>query len=492
VWRNLGAKGQLGVVASALLVVITMFFLYRTAAKPSYTTLLTNVDASESAQIADALAAGGITYKLDANGTQISVRSGQESQARVALAKKGLPDGGHVGFELFDKQSFGATDFQQRVNYQRALEGEIARTIESINGVEHADVQLVLPDDSLFVDQQANASAAVLLTGGSQLDEPTISGIAHLVASSVKRLSASDVTVTDNLGNLLWPQGDGVAGDMTKMEAQQRYDAQLSAQINALLTQTLGPGKAQARVHSDLNLDRATVDKVTFAHAGTPITSESQTEALKSKGAGAATPAGANVPATVTAGGGPSNYSHKTASTQYGVDKTVESRVIAPGAVNRLDVALLVDSSVPAAQVAALKSSVAALAGVTPRRGDTLAVSTIAFAKQTPVAAPKAGPLPAGALGILKWLGIAAGVSVLFFFVRRNLAKRERDPVALEPTWLREIEHAVPVAELEASTNGRVPVPNGRPEGLREQVEEIARKQPEQIAMQVGQWMKEG
>jgi flagellar M-ring protein FliF len=490
IWRNLGPKGQLGLAASALLVIVTMFFLYRTAAKPSYTALLTGLDPAQSSQIGDALTSGGVSWRLANGGTEVDVVKGQESNARVALAKKGLPNGGHVGFELFDKQSFGATDFQQQVDYQRALEGEIARTIESIEGVTHADVQLALPRDSVFSSEAQNATAAVLVTGGSSLDGATVRGIAHLVASSVKSLSPNDVTITDEQGNLLWPTGDGVGtpGDLTKMAAEQRYDAELSAEINALLTQTLGEGKAQARVHSDLNLDQATISKVTFAKTGTPVTSQLEQEGLKSKGAGSAAPANANLPAAATNGGN-SNYTRKSATTQYGVNKTVEQRVVAPGSVTRLDVALLVDSSVPAKQVAGLKQSVAALAGIDPKRGDTLAVSTLAFAKQpAPAAAAKSGPLPPGAAGLIKWVALLGGVLGLGFLVRRNLKRREREPIALEPTWLREIEQAVPIAELNgASRNGA----DLQADALRVHVEQIARQQPEQVAIQVGQWMKD-
>jgi flagellar M-ring protein FliF len=490
IWRNLGPKGQLGLAASALLVLVVMFFLYRTAAKPSYSALLTGLDPAESARIGDALNTGGVTWKLANGGTEVDVGKGQESKARVALAKKGLPDGGHVGFELFDKQSFGATDFQQQVDYQRALEGEIARTIESIQGVTHAEVQLALPEESVFTSQTSGATAAVLLSGGSQLDTPTIKGIAHLVASSVKTLSPDDVTITDEQGNLLWPSGDGVSpGGLTKLEAEQRYDAQLSAQINALLTQTLGSNKAEARVHSDLNVDQATISSVTYAKKGTPVTSQLEQEGLTSKGSNgsAAVPTGTNVPAAATGAGGNSDYNRKSTTTQYGVNKTVEERVVAPGAVTKLDVALLVDSSVPAKQVAGLKQSVAALAGIDARRGDTLAVSTLPFAKQPTAVAAKKGPLPPGALGLAKWAGLLLGALAFLFLLRRNLKRREREPIAIEPTWLREIEHTVPVAALDASRNGQ----NPGADALRLQVEEIARRQPEQVAIQVGQWMKD-
>src|SRR5262249_19695235 len=183
----------------------------------------------------------GVTYKIDSGGTAISVRSGEESQARVALAEKGVLNDGHVGFEIFDKSSLSTTDFQQQVDYQRALEGEIAMTIEQIQGVQSADVQLVLPQESLFTDQQSKPTAAVLVNGGANLDPSTIRGVAHLVASSVKGLSVQNVTITDETGAMLWPSGDGGGGATadTKLQADNLYDSPLDSQVNALLTSTL-------------------------------------------------------------------------------------------------------------------------------------------------------------------------------------------------------------------------------------------------------------
>ena len=140
------------------------------------------------------------------------MRDSQSSAARVALAEKGLTNGGQVGFEIFNKVSMGATDFQQKINYQRALEGEIDRAIQQITGITSADVQLVLPIDTLFVDQGSKASAAVLLTAAGQLDPSTVSGIAHLVAASVKGLDTANVTITDQSGALLWPNANATGG----------------------------------------------------------------------------------------------------------------------------------------------------------------------------------------------------------------------------------------------------------------------------------------
>lgn len=504
IWSGLETRSQLTLVGAVVAILATFFFLYSFASKPSYSTLASNLDPAQTGQAEKALAAAGVTYQIQAGGTQIGVLSGQESQARVALAEKGVLNGGHVGFEIFDKSNLGATDFQQKVDYQRALEGEIARTIESIQGVSSADVQLVLPDDTLFADQASKASAAVLIGGGAQLDAQTVRGIANLVASSVKGLDAQNVTITDDTGGLLWPTSDaaGGASASTKLEADSLYSSQLAGQINALLSSTLGPGKALARVHADLNVDQRTIDKVTYAKKGVPLQTQTDKETLQSKGgAAAALPAGtatntntAGYAAAAGGGNGQSKYDHTTGSTQFGVDKTIERAVVAPGSVNKLDVALVVDQSVPAAQVASLQKSVASLAGVTPSRGDTLAVSRIAFAK--PAAAAAAAKSPLAMLGdpiaLAKKVGVAFAALIFLFMMRRALKKREGEEAVPEPTWLREIERGMTVSELEAGSTLALPSgDHAKRDEAREAVEEIANNNPEVIAHQVAAWMKE-
>jgi flagellar M-ring protein FliF len=191
-------------------------------------------------------------------------------------------------------------------------------------------------------------------------------------------------------------------------------------------------------------------------------------------------------------------------NTQFGVDKTVTHRTVAPGGVNRLSVALLVDSSVPAAQLAGIKQSVSNLAGLQPSRGDSIAVTTLSFAKPKATSTPKASPIAGimkNPLALGKWVVVGLGAAVFLFLMRGGLKRREDEGVAPEPTWLREVESAMPLHELEAGTAiGRVGSGIARPaldaaaqqrNQVREEVEEIAIKQPQQIAAQVGQWLKE-
>jgi flagellar M-ring protein FliF len=503
IWRGLEPRGQLTLVVAALLVVATAFTLFRIASRPSYTTLTSGITASETADVTASLEGAGIAYKLQNGGTAISVPSASVDKARVELAKSGLPRGGHVGFELFDKKSLGATDFQQRVDYQRALEGEVARTIEQIDGVQSADVKLVLPEQSLFADEGSKASAAVLLSA-SMLDGATVRGIAHLVSSSVKGLASDHVTITDSAGSLLWPSGDASSGGLSagsKLQAEQLYASQLASQVNALLASTLGAGKAQARVHANLTLDQTQISKVTYGKKGVALQTQLDSETLGTKGGTAnkaASGVSANVPsyagAAQSASGGNSNYSKKSGSTTYGVDKTVEQTTVAPGAVERLDVALLVDSSVPAAQLTALKQAVGSAVGLDIKRGDTLAVSQVKFATPKVDTPTVAGlPVVGDPMKLAKPIGLGLAALIFLFLMRRGLKRREAEGTAPEPTWLREIEAAMPLAQLEAGSPLRRehdPKADAR-EHARNELVELATGQPEQVALQVSQWMKE-
>jgi flagellar M-ring protein FliF len=499
IWSGLEPRGQLTLVVAGLLILATAFTLFRIAARPSYTTLTSDIAASESGDVTSALEGAGISYKLENGGTAIAVQEADVDRARVELAKSGLPRGGHVGFELFDKKSLGATDFQQRVDYQRALEGEVARTIEQVDGVTSADVQLVLPEESLFADEGSKASAAVLLNA-STIDGPTVRGIAHLVSSSVKGLGTDRVTITDAAGSLLWPTSDSVSGGLSaasKLQAEQLYGSQLAAQVNAMLASTLGAGKAQARVHARLSLNETEIQKITYGKKGVVLQANLDEETLGTKGGTAnKTAAGvaANVPsygAAQTATGGNSNYSKKSDKTTYGVDKTVEQTRVAPGTVEKLDVALLVDSSVPKEQLAALEQAVGGAVGLDTNRGDTLAVSQVKFAvpkAETPAVAGL--PVVGDPTSLVKPVGIGAAALVFLFLMRRGLKRREGEGGVPEPTWLREIDSAMPLAALEAGPRQADPQAERRDQ-TRDELASLAAGHPEQVALQVAQWMKE-
>ena len=494
---NVTPRGRIVLAVSAIAVVAVLFLMLQIAGRPSYSLVSTGMEPADTGKVTAALDEAGIEYEVRNNGTALAVEKSQTAQARIALAEKGLGGGSAAqpGFELFDKQKIGTSDFQQQVTYQRALEGQISKTIDQVQGVDGSQVRLVLAEDQLFSESSTPATAAVLLTGASSTLEPgAVRGIAQLVSSSVKGLKLDNVSITDGSGELLWPRGEngGGTGGASKQTVQARYEAQVEAGIAALLTRTVGPGKAEVQVSADVNADEATKDELKYGES-TPLKETTETEKLEgAAGAGGASGTTANVPGYAQAAAGASGgqgYDRKSTTRQYGVDKTVVRTKVAPGAVNKLNVALLVDTSVPQAELAPIKAAVASAAGIDLARGDTLALSRIAFAKPKDAEVP--GLAPGGdMLGYAKYGAAGLGLLAFMFFSARHLRRREGEMLMREPNWLREIEAPTTLAHLE-----RGPAASALPERVdnpaRQQVEELATREPERVAQQIRTWMRD-
>jgi flagellar M-ring protein FliF len=510
-FNSMSLRGKLTLAGCALAFIAASLFLVKMAGKPSYSTVMTGVDPAKTSQITSALTSAGVSYELQNGGTAVAVQKGQETQANVALATKGLnTTSTQPGFEILDKQKLGASSQQQQVAYQRGLEGEIANTIGQIAGAQGARVNLTLGQDNLFADESQPATAAVLIPAdASGMDPASVKGIANLVASAVPNLKASNVTITDGSGTMLWPNGDGsgAGGSLpSKTAAEAKFNAMKTASLQAMLDRTLGVDKAQVVVNSDLNVDKTDEQSVKYGDKkdAVPLAEKTQTETLKGTGAtsGGTTGTASNLPnqvaASAGASGGTNNYKNATSEVTNGVDKTITKTQKATGAVNRMDVAVMLDKSVnlPAAQMTALKKSLESAAGLQLQgRGDTLNVTTgLSFA-----AAPKAaaaGPIPAAFSGILKGAGIGLGALLFLFFVTRHLRRRERGELIDEPSWLKSLEAAQPQPELmpmpmfdPAAAATEVSIATSDPR--RQQLENIIHDEPERVAAHLRSWITE-
>ena len=488
-WAVLGGA----VFGSILLLYIILHF----ATQTSYSTLLTGLNPAQTGKITSTLSTQGIPYEIQGNGTAIAVPAADSAQARVALASANLLTANQPDFSLFDKSQLGASDFQQQVTYQRALEGQLAETIDNIQGVTGAQVQLVLPtaQSQLYADNTTPTTAAVLLSGGGNLDSAQIHGIAQLVSSSVQGLQLSNVTITDDTGALLWPDGSasgsGSGGSvLSKQAAQQQYDRQQAAMIDAMLASTLGPGKAMVQVSANLDANQQTLQALTYTGKGVPLTQHTETETLKGTGGGSATTATAVPQYTPSGTTGSSNYNHQITTTNYGVNKTVTQTTVAPGSVLGVNAAMYIDSSIPAAEVASVKSAVSSALGMVPSRGDTLSVAQLKFAPATTtkVATPAVNPV-----SYAKYAALGLGALLFLFFTTRMLRRRERESLAGEPTWLRELEHRRTLSEFERDAEPPPPIKQLRPHvnTAKRQVEDLVDRDPDRVAMQVRAWMAE-
>src|SRR5271166_929598 len=504
---RLTPRGWLIAGGATVAAILFVYLFLHMVSQPSYTTLVSGVDPSQTGKMTSTLSQQGISYQLQNNGTAIAVQSNQTAQARVALAGANLLGNAQPDFSLFDKQNLGESNFQQQVTYQRALQGQLAETINSVQGVSGAQVELVLPSaqNQIFGEAQNASSAAVLLSGTTSLDPSSVRGIAQLVASSVPGLQLSKVTITDGTGGLLWPQAAGGAGGSGSdvQEAQQRYDQSMEASLDAMLGQTLGPNKAQVLVYANMNVNQTTKEALEYGKTGTPLQQSKTTETLSGAGAGAGGVTGTANLTTAAAGtaGGKSSYKHETSSSQLGVSKTVTHSTIAPGTVESQHVSVLLDSSVPAAALPAIKEAITNAAGIQAKRGDTISVAQVAFAKPTTAAAASSP------LSYAKYVLLGLGAAIFLFFTTRSLRKREKEAIE-EPVWLRELEAPMRLSELERETSPR-PAPalagaapangaggatNGQRDGgenIRKQVEQLVDSNPERVAQQLRTWMQE-
>jgi flagellar M-ring protein FliF len=507
---RLTPRGWLIAGGGAVAAILFVYLFVHTVSQPSYTTLVSGVEPSQTGKMTSTLSAQGISYELQNGGTALAVQANQTAKARVALAGADLLGNNQPGFQLFEKAKLGESNFQQQVTYQRALQGQLDETIDSVQGVSGAQVELVLPSaqSQIFGETQDNSSAAVALSGTSSLDPGSVRGIAQLVASSVPGLQLSKVTITDASGALLWPTGSGGAGGSgggEVQEAEQRYDQGMEASLDAMLAQTLGPGKAQVLVYANMNVDQTSKEALEYAKTGTPVQQSKSTETLTGNGTSAGGVTGtASLGAAATGSGGKSNFKHETTTSSLGVSKTVTHSTIAPGTVESQHVSVLLDKSVPASALPAIREAITNAAGIQTKRGDTISIGQVAFAK-TPTAAAASSPL-----GDAKYALLGLGGLLFLFFTTRSLRKREKEAIE-EPKWLRELEVPMRLSELERETATRPITITAAPQNgalseqdaeansqaagaasVRKQVEQLADDDPERVAQQLRSWMHEG
>lgn len=316
--------------------------------------LYSNLDMREAGSITQALDQAGVKYEVKGDGSTIMVNRDQVASTRLLLSGKGLPTAGSVGYEIFDDTSaLGQTDFVQQLNRQRALEGELARTIRSLDGVTFARVHLVLPKRQLFEEAAEEPSASITMGVGGRAPNPDqVRAVQNLVAGAVPRMTPDRVTVVDQHGKTLSAGGEGFAGEMAegrKNEVEQR----ISKTVKALVESVVGPGKARVNVTAELDLARVTVQQETYDPDGQVVRSEQTVEESANENEannnGAVT-ADANIPGGLggaQAGALASASGRTESTTNYEISKTVRTEVNEPGKIQRLSVAVAVDGVRP-------------------------------------------------------------------------------------------------------------------------------------------------
>ncbi len=382
-------------VLAGLLVVLTVvggMMFYGWVSAPTYAVLYTGLSAKDASDVTTKLSTDGVQYKLSNNGGTVEVPTSSLDKERVALGAAGLPKGGTGGWETLDKEGLTTSSFRQTVDYQRALEGEIGKTLRNIDGIDDASVHLVMPQEKLFTDQQQHARASIVLTTRRTLDADKVSAVVSTVASAVPDLDPSAVSVTDSNGRLLSKQSGG-ANDQSAQQAT--FEDSQTARAQSMLDQLLGSNHAVVRVSATLNFDKTkqttkTMDATKSAITGSDKSTETYTAPGSSTAGGAVT---ATDPTTglPLAASGSSSYQKKSETSTVVPSEQLDETQKATGTVTRQSVAVVLDTGAknlpPNAQVQQL---VAAALGLDPKRGDTIVVSSSSFdtSAQTPPPAP--------------------------------------------------------------------------------------------------------
>lgn len=404
--KNIG-PGRIAIVGGVFLAMIVFLIVFITKlSSPSLETLYGELDPSDSARIVTQLQIMGAPYEIKQGGKEILVPSNDVSRVRMQLAEQGLPGSGILGYELFDKsESLGTTNFLQNVNYIRALEGELARTVESLNSVKGARIHLVLPKRELFSRQKQQPSASVFLRmrGATRLSSEQVSSIQHLVAAAVPSLSPTHISVVDNKGKLLaagFEEGDEAGAISNKIDEKNRaLENRLSRTIEELLDKTVGFGRVRAEVHAEMDFDRISTNEESFDPEGQVVRSTQSIEETASARDAEGTPAvtvGTNLP-DLNGGTGDSQSSTSAENrieetVNFEISKKVVNHIREAGTVKKLSVAVLVDydrvqnedgdwESKPRsdAEMAALENLVRSAIGYDADRGDQIDVINMEF-----------------------------------------------------------------------------------------------------------------
>jgi len=408
----------------------------------NYGPLFTNLAPQDGAAIVKELDAAKIPYTLSGGGAIIEVPRGLVYQTRLKLAGKGVPAGGGVGFEIFEKTSFGVSEFTQQVNYLRALQGELARTVNSIAAVQSSRIHLAIPSRTNFLgpEEKPSASVVVDLRPGYQLSGDQVQGIVNLVASSVPKLSADKVTVIDSSGRPLKEIVLASAGsEAEKFNALKiKYEQEMQRRVETLLEPVLGPGKAVVRANVLLNLQETQMTKEEFDPENRIVRSQRQVFDEGPGKGGGAPGVQSNIPggdaAKTAAAGGPKRGSEIVT---YEIGHTLSKIAEPRGQIQKLSVAVLVDGKYEkdkyiarsAEEIEVIKGVVKRAVGFDGERGDEIEIANVPFKVQPgvplpPVAVPDLKDMLMSPLGI----GVAAGALLamvaLAFFLTRGRGKK--------------------------------------------------------------------
>jgi flagellar M-ring protein FliF len=485
IWQKVGLVQRALLAAVLLAAALTAALLIHWARTPDMRMLYQDLPPAEAAKVVEKISERRIAYELRDGGATVYVPREQVYQLRLDLAKEGLPSGEQNGYKLFDDEKIGVSPFVQNINLKRALEDELAKSIQTIDGVAHARVHIVNPEQKLFVSDQEKTTASVVLKlkPGYRLSTTNIAAITHFVSGGVKGLKSENVTIIDSEGHLLSGTTDPAlaTGASTVHDYRERVEQDLARKAEDMLTTVLGPGRATVRVSAVIDMNSVSTITETYDPTGKvatkeEITSNSQTDAGTSA---QKTPAG-------------TTKKDETTVTEYQVGKTVKQQTALPGAIKSLSVAAFVDlaadANAPAAggpptlimQVAEVEGILRTALGL--KESDSLKVVNAKFHR---AAEPTPGPETADwsrYIALARHLSL--GVMAVCALIVLRIFSRARGKAA--PSSPAQLPVGTPGAGLLAAGE-----PATEPALVRRQIAQALRQNPEQVRQMFLRWIQE-
>jgi flagellar M-ring protein FliF len=474
-WGELGLNQRVSLVVASLAVLGGLIAVVVWSRRPDYQLLYARMSEKDAAAVISHLETLNIPHQVTAGGTAVQVPSDQVYKLRMDLAAKGLPSGDGVGFEIFDKGQFGLSDFVQRTNYLRAIQGELARTITQVQGVRAARVMIVQPENRLLLTEQGvKPSASVFVdVGGGHLETEQVNAIRNLVANSVQGLQPDFVAVVDNRGHVLsdeLKQDPALGTASSQMRYRQQVEDYLSKKVETMLAQVIGPGNAVVRVSAEIETESTTSTQEKYDPDGQVVRSQTITEdvsnATEQRTTGGAVGVSANTPekapAATEAATRPTStteQNRKNRTTTYEINRVTTNVTRNPGTVKNLSAAVFIAQrpAVPAAagsapaaetpaakrtpeELNALRQIVLNALGLKPVAGQSL--DSLVSLQEVPFQSVEHLPAQIAAIqSENRWMGwveaasrwTAVGIAILVFgFFLRMLSRQKPEPVPLE------------------------------------------------------------
>jgi flagellar M-ring protein FliF len=532
---RLSIKQRITIVAAALLAGVLVASLVHWKHESDFSALYIGMAPEDAAGVVQKLKETGVEYRLTESGGTVRVPSAKLAESRLALAAAGLPKTGRIGFELFDKTNFGTTDFVEHINYKRALEGELERSVMSLAEVEQARVHLTLPKESVFLDQQQPSKASVMikLHPGAQISAQNVLAITNLVASAVEGLAPDAISVVDMNGTLLTHRTrtaslDGSQAPSELLEMRQQMEHNLVAKISETLDPLLGPSGYHAGASVDCDVTSGEQQEETLDPTHSVMVSSQKSEDVADRGGTSGIPGTASnlpsgsAPVRASVGG----VSRRTENVAYQTSRVIRHTKIPQGVIRRMSLAVLIDQVVrwegngaqrhrvlippPPETLKTIKDLVAGVTGFSAERGDQLVVETLPFESSQnaePPAMPSSAPVPNNDPAWLRWVAkyrtylsaAAAALTVLLVAFRIFLKARRRMHIvtvsrpdelesAIESPQLNPASTALATAEQLAGRAEPISVEDDSQE-LAKRVCELAKREPAVTANALRMWL---